>query len=162
VEGQGAPAVGFPWVLAGCRWVLLGFSVGCRRRRFLKVTGGSPRDRDVWPEAYEIRLRRTVRAAGRSRGRLTRGVFRGGGLGESFFRRAGAGPECGRGSAGQCAAGMSQAFEIVGERLGGEFEVDGFALDGVARSDAQGVVADEFLEALARLVLDDGGFGEQV
>ena len=57
---------------------------------------------------------------------------------------------------------MSQAFEIVGERLGGEFEVDGFALDGVARSDAQGVVADEFLEALARLVLDDGGFGEQV
>jgi hypothetical protein len=69
---------------------------------------------------------------------------------------------------------MGQAFEVVGGRLGGESEVDGFALDGgahlrdsglldgVARGDARHVLADEFLEVLARLVFDDGGFGEQV
>jgi hypothetical protein len=70
---------------------------------------------------------------------------------------------------------MGQAPEIVGERLGGEFEVDGFVLDGpeavktpgggvdgVARCDGQSALADQFLEALARLVFDDGGFGEPV
>jgi hypothetical protein len=85
--------------------------------------------------------------------------------------------------AGQVSAGMDQALEVVGGRLGGEFEVDGFAfdgaeavetpgggadfldcglLDGVARGDAQHVLADEFVEAFARLVLEDGGFGEEV
>jgi hypothetical protein len=85
--------------------------------------------------------------------------------------------------AGQCAAGMEEALEVVGGRLGGEFEVDGFALDGpqavetpgggadfldrgqldgVARGDAQHVLADQFLEALKGLLFEDGGFGKQV
>ena len=72
---------------------------------------------------------------------------------------------------------------IVGGRLGGKFEVDGFAfddpetvetpsggadfldrvlLDGVAAGDAQHVLADQFPEAFERLFLDDGDFGEQV
>jgi hypothetical protein len=85
--------------------------------------------------------------------------------------------------AGQGAAGMDQALEAVGGRLGGEFEVDGFALDGpeavetpgggadfldsglldgVARGDAQGVLAEQFFEVLARLFFEEGGGGEQV
>jgi len=87
--------------------------------------------------------------------RVPRGWF-----GRILFCRSGAGPGCGRGSAGQSAAGLDQAFEVVGGRPGGEFEVDGFALDGVTRGDARHVLADQFLEALARLVLDDGDPGE--
>ena len=85
--------------------------------------------------------------------------------------------------AGQGAAGMEQAFEVVEGRLVGEFEVDGFALDGpeaveapgggadfpdrsllygVVRGDAQHLLADQFPEAFPRLVLEDGGVGEQV
>jgi hypothetical protein len=85
--------------------------------------------------------------------------------------------------AGQRATGVEQALEVVGGRLGGEFEVDGLALDGpqavetlgggadlldrgrldgVARRDAQHVLADQFLEALTRLLFDDGGFGKLV
>ncbi|MDP2999593.1 MAG: hypothetical protein Q8N47_19035, partial [Bryobacterales bacterium] len=85
--------------------------------------------------------------------------------------------------AGQRSAGMEQALEVVGRGLGGEFEVDSLAfdgpeavetpsggadfldrglLDGVARGDAVHVLADQFLEALARLLLDDGGFGKLV
>jgi hypothetical protein len=85
--------------------------------------------------------------------------------------------------AGHDVAGMDQALEVVGGRLGGEFEVDGFAfdgpeavetpgggadfldcvlLDGVARGDAQHVLADQFLQAFARLFLEDGGFGKLV
>ncbi|MDP2997635.1 MAG: hypothetical protein Q8N47_09110 [Bryobacterales bacterium] len=65
--------------------------------------------------------------------------------------------------AGQSSAGMEQALEVVGGRLdGGAGLLGGGLLDGVARGDARHVRADSFLEALARLVLDDGGFGEQV
>ena len=74
--------------------------------------------------------------------------------------------------AGQGAAGPGQALEVVGGRLGGEFEVDRFALDGpeavetpgggadfldgglldgVARGDAQGVLADQFLAPLSHI-----------
>jgi len=72
-----------------------------------------------------------------------------------FFAWLAQGPDAGI-FAGRDASGMGQALEAVGERLGGGA---GF-LDGVARGDAQSVLADQFLEALARLVLDDGGFGE--
>jgi hypothetical protein len=85
--------------------------------------------------------------------------------------------------AGQRAAGMEEALEVVGGRLVGEFEVDGFTLegpeavetpgggadfldrgvfDGVARGDVQHVLADQFLEALTRLLFEDCGFGKQV
>ena len=85
--------------------------------------------------------------------------------------------------AGHDAAGMDHALEVVGRRLSGEFEVDGFAFDGpeavetpgggadfldcvllddVARGEAQHVLADQVLEAFERLLLDDGDFGEQV
>jgi hypothetical protein len=63
--------------------------------------------------------------------------------------------------AGQSAGGVGQAPELVGERLGGESEVDGIAPDGVMRGDAQHVLADQFLEAFERLLLDDGDHGEQ-
>jgi hypothetical protein len=55
---------------------------------------------------------------------------------------------------------MGQPLKVVGGRLNGGFTEDGFALDDVARGDRQHVLADQFMEALARLVLDDGGFGE--
>ncbi len=85
--------------------------------------------------------------------------------------------------AGQRAAGVEQALEVVGRGLGGEFEVDGLAfdcpqaietpgggadfldgglLDGVARGEAQHVLADQLLEAFRRLLFDDGGFGKPV
>jgi hypothetical protein len=85
--------------------------------------------------------------------------------------------------AGPGAEGIMQALEVVGGRLGGEFEEDGFALDGpeaaetpgggaefldrgllggVARGDAQGVLAEQFLEAFTRLLFEEGGGGEQV
>ena len=85
--------------------------------------------------------------------------------------------------AGQGAAGMDYALEVVGRRLIGEFEVDGFAFDGpeavetpgggadfldcvlfddVARGEAQHVLADQVLEGFERLLLGDGDFGEQV
>jgi hypothetical protein len=60
--------------------------------------------------------------------------------------------------AGQDAAGMGQAPEAVGGRLDGGA---GF-LDGGARGDAQGVLAEQFREAFVRLVFEDGGFGERV
>ena len=84
---------------------------------------------------------------------------------------------------GQGAAGIEQALEVVAGRLGGEFEDDFLApdgpeavetpgggadfpdsglLDGVARVDAQGVLADQFLEAFTRLVFEGGGSGEQI
>ena len=84
---------------------------------------------------------------------------------------------------GQRAAGVEQALEVVGGRLGGEFEVDGLAfdgpqavetpsggadfldrglLDGVARGDALHELADQFLEAFTRLLLEDRGFDELV
>jgi hypothetical protein len=93
------------------------------------------------------------------------------------------GLDAGEGGPSDIAAGMGWAFEVAGGRLSGEFEIDGFALDGpaaadtpgggadfldsvlldeVARGDAQHVLADEFLEAFERLLIDDGDFGEQV
>ena len=81
----------------------------------------------------------------------------GGGLVESFFSGLAQGLDAGV-FAGRDAAGMGQAPEIVGERLDGGA---GF-LDGIARGDAQGVLADQFLEAFVRLVFEDGDFGEQV
>jgi hypothetical protein len=53
---------------------------------------------------------------------------------------------------------MGQALKAVGGRLDGGADF----LDGVARGDAQGVLADQFLEAVVRLVLEDRGFGEQM
>jgi len=44
--------------------------------------------------------------------------------------------------AGQSAAGMGQALEVVGGRLGGEFDVDGFALDGPEAVETPGGGAD--------------------
>jgi len=60
--------------------------------------------------------------------------------------------------AGQSAAGMGQALEVVGGRLDGGA---GF-LEGGARGDAQHVLADQFREAFVRLVFEKGGFGEQM
>jgi hypothetical protein len=83
--------------------------------------------------------------------------------------------------AGEGAAGPGQALEAVAGRLGGEFEVDGFVLDGaeavetpgggadfldrglfdgVARGEAQHVLPDQLPEAFERLVFEDGNFGE--
>jgi hypothetical protein len=41
-------------------------------------------------------------------------------------------------------------------------ETPGGGVVGVAWGDAQGVLADQFFEAFARLVFEDGSFGEQV
>ena len=67
---------------------------------------------------------------------------------------------------------MDQALEVDGFALHGPQAVeapggradfpDSGLLDGVTRGDAQGVLAGQFLEAFTRLVLEDGGFGEQV
>ena len=138
----------------------------------------------MWPEAHGLRLRRTVRPAGRPGGRLNRGVPRRVRFDMFFFAWLAQGPDAGEGApedvlgawiiARQSAAGLGQAPEIVGGRLGGEFEVDGFAFDGpeavetpgggadfldcvllddVARGDRQHLLADQFLEAFARLFL---------
>lgn len=156
------------------------------------------------PEAHGLKLRRKVLVAGWLSGRLIRGVLHGGGLLESFFAGLAQGLDAGEGApddvlevsfatleevlkewifAGQGAEGIMQTLEFVGGRPGGEFEEDGFALDGpeavetprggadfldsglldgVARRDAQGVLAEQFLEALARLFFEEGGGGEQV
>ena len=45
---------------------------------------------------------------------------------------------------------------------GGADFLDRGLLDGVARGEVQHVLADEFVEAFAGLVFEDGGFGEQV
>ena len=148
----------------------------------MEFKGESPRDEEECSEAHGIRLRRTVRFPCRPRGPLARGVLRGGGLPESFlWADSTRGLDAGEGaldevlevgfvklqegveiSAGQGAAGMEQAFEVVGGSVcGGADFLDRVLLDGVERGDAQHVLADQFLKALARLVLDDGNFGEQ-
>jgi len=63
---------------------------------------------------------------------------------------------------------VDQALEAVGEDRavevpgGGTHFIESGFFDGVARGEAQDVPADQFLETFARLVLEDGGFGERV
>jgi hypothetical protein len=94
-----------------------------------------------------------MRTAIRPSGRPTRGERFGGGLVEFFFFAGFArGPDACEGSPDD----VLEAWRVVAGRLDGGA---GF-LDGVARSDAQGVLPEPFLEGFTRLVLEDRGFGE--